>query len=85
MVLDEALGFDAVEVMKKLAEKGVGTRPFFCPMHQQPVLIKMGVASKEAYAISESIYKRGFYIPSGMNLNVQQINEAAEKLTSIVN
>lgn len=85
IVLDEALGFDAVEVMKKLAEKGVGTRPFFCPMHQQPVLIKMGVASKEAYAISESIYKRGFYIPSGMNLNVQQINEAAEKLTSIVN
>merc|ERR1740115_717068 len=33
-------GVDAEFVMKKLADSKVGTRPFFWPMHKQPVFIQ---------------------------------------------
>src|SRR6266446_6038425 len=37
VVLDEALCFDAAEAMARLKRKGVDTRHFFCPIHEQPV------------------------------------------------
>ena len=33
LVLDQSLPFDAREMMHRLAEKKIGTRPFFWPMH----------------------------------------------------
>lgn len=32
--LEDAVPFDAEEAMRRLAEKAVGTRPFFWPMHE---------------------------------------------------
>ena len=43
IVLDDGVPFDAAEAMRRLAKVGVGTRPFFWPMHQQPVFKKMGL------------------------------------------
>ena len=34
--------------MKKLKQLGIGTRPFFWPMHEQPVVKKYGIADIEA-------------------------------------
>ena len=34
--------FDAAEAMRRLAAQGIGTRPFFWPMHEQPVLPQNG-------------------------------------------
>jgi hypothetical protein len=31
------------EIMTRLAERGVGTRPFFWPMHRQPVFCRIGM------------------------------------------
>ena len=42
IVLDERIGLDAEQVMNGLGEKNIGTRPFFYPMHKQPVFRKMG-------------------------------------------
>jgi perosamine synthetase len=73
LVLDAAIGFDAEEAMKRLASKGIGCRPFFCPMHQQPVLKRMGLFEGESYPVAERLYKQGFYIPSGLNLTEEQM------------
>jgi len=78
LVLDESIGLDAEEAMKQLAAKGIGCRPFFCPMHQQPVLRAMGLFAAEAYPESDRLYQRGFYIPSGMALTDEQIERVAE-------
>ena len=59
---------DAKWWMNKLAEQGIGTRPFFYPMHLQPVL-KAGSQPKGNFPNSEMIAKYGFYLPSGLNLN----------------
>lgn len=77
IVLKDELPFDAEEVMKRLNEKGIGTRPFFWPMHEQPVFRKMGLFEGESYPVAERISRRGFYIPSGLALTESQINEVS--------
>jgi perosamine synthetase len=83
IVLDESLGMDAEEAMKRLGKAGIGTRPFFYPMHQQPVLQKMGLFENEVYPIAEGVYRRGFYVPSGLAITKQQQYNVAKSLLSV--
>ena len=45
--------------MKRLAAKGVGTRPFFWPMHQQPVFEKRSLMVAEHLPHAERLARRG--------------------------
>lgn len=73
IVLDESLGIDAEEAMKRLWNEGVGTRPFFYPMHLQPVLKRMGLFENESHPVAERMYRKGFYVPSGLALTREQM------------
>jgi perosamine synthetase len=84
IVIDEPRGVDATHVMQQLAEKGVGTRPFFYPMHQQPVLRRMGFFDGVHLPVSERLYRQGFYIPSGMALTGRQIDQVAEAVKLVL-
>lgn len=77
MVLKDNVSFDAEEAMKRLGAGAIGTRPFFWPMHEQPVFRKMGLFTGESYPVAERLARRGFYIPSGMALTEEQMNEVA--------
>jgi perosamine synthetase len=77
MVLKDEVTLDAGEAMRRLGREGIGTRPFFWPMHEQPVFRKMGLFKGESYPVAERLAKRGFYIPSGMALTDAQMEEAA--------
>ena len=80
MVLKDEVPFDAEAAMKKLGERGIGTRPFFWPMHEQPVFRKMGLFSGERHPVAERLARRGFYLPSGMALTEAQIDEVAAEV-----
>ncbi len=54
--------------MRILGDAGIGTRPFFWCMHEQPVFQKMGLFRDEHYPFSEKIARNGFYLPSGLGL-----------------
>lgn len=84
LVLDERSSLDAETAMRRLAEKGIGTRPFFCPMHMQPVLQRMGLFAEESYPVAERLYRKGFYIPSGLGLQEEQIREAAAAVRAVL-
>jgi perosamine synthetase len=84
VVIDEARGMDAEEAMRQLAAAGIGTRPFFAPMHQQPVLRRMGLFEGESYPVSERLYRQGFYLPSGMALTDAQMDQVAEATWKIL-
>lgn len=75
---------DAQQVMKELGAKGIGTRPFFYPMHQQPVFKKMGLFKDEEYPNATKLYERGFYIPSGLALTEQQIQDVSRILHEVI-
>lgn len=72
MVIDVSSGMDAVAAMQILAKKGIGCRPFFWCMHEQPVLQKMGFFTSEYAPVAENLARQGFYIPSGLGLTAQQ-------------
>lgn len=84
LVLDDAVPFDAKEAMQRLNKLGVGTRPFFWPMHEQPVLRAMGLFTDERHPVAERIARRGFYIPSGMALTEGQMQRCAEAVRAIL-
>jgi perosamine synthetase len=84
VVLKDEVPFDATEAINRLADVGVGARPFFWCMHEQPVFKKMGLFEGSRYPVAERIARRGFYIPSGLGLSERQIKTAAERLISIL-
>lgn len=84
IVLDKDHELSAIDVMQKLKIKGIGTRPFFCPMHQQPVLRDMGYFGRECLPVAEHLYQKGFYIPSGMALTEQQIIDVGNAVKEIL-
>ncbi len=84
MVLNEEVPFDAAEAMRRLGQKGIGTRPFFWPMHEQPVFRKMGLFKEDSHPVAERLARRGFYIPSGMALTNEQIEEVAEAVKNLM-
>ena len=83
ILLNEKSKMNAEEIMKLLNQKNIGTRPFFYPMHLQPVFNKMGLFKNEKYPVSEKLSEFGFYIPSGLALTEDQIITSAEALKSI--
>jgi len=59
-------------VDKKLAENGIGARPFFHPMHLQPCILQKRF-KKEEFNQSEMLAEYGFCLPSGLTLTEEQI------------
>lgn len=84
IVLKDVIDFDAAEAMKRLAAKGVGCRPFFWPMHEQPVLQKMGFFRDVDLPVAARLARRGFYIPSGLALREDQIREVASIVAEVI-
>ena len=84
LVLEEHSGMNATKAMERLAELGVGTRPFFYPMHQQPVLKRMGVFKGESFPVAERLSRQGFYVPSGMALTENQVLRVASAVAEML-
>jgi perosamine synthetase len=77
-------GQSAEDVMGKLAEKNIGTRPFFWGMHDQPVFKKMGLFRNEQYPVADNIARKGFYLPSGLGLDLNQIPYIVKSLKEVL-
>jgi len=77
IVLEDGIQFEAAAAMARLREKGIGTRPFFWPLHQQPVFLDGGLFKDERYPVAERLARRGFYLPSGLALTPDQIDQVA--------
>jgi len=84
IVLDDAVGFDAVEFARRLDKAGVQTRPFFLGMHEQPVYREMGFFGHDVHPVTEKIYRRGLYLPSGQAITNEQIANVIEAVKSVL-
>lgn len=85
LVLDENTSMDAVEFARRLKERGVETRPFFLGMHEQPVFWERGLFVDEHYPVAEYIARQGLYLPSGLALRAEQIDEVCEAVITCLN
>lgn len=84
IVLESKKKISAENIMNKLLDAGIGTRPFFCPMHKQPVFKRMGLFLNQSFPVSEKIYKYGFYLPSGLSLKKSNIDKVTKNLKLIL-
>ncbi len=84
ILLRDEVVIDAKEMMYRLGEKKIGTRPFFWPMHLQPVFLDMGFFSDTSCSVSEKISRRGFYLPSGGALTDLQIEQIVDVFKGIL-
>lgn len=72
-LVNKNFGVNRDALMCRLKEKGVETRTFFIPMHQQPVFKKMGILDNGPYPVADDIAARGMYVPSGSGLKKSEI------------
>jgi perosamine synthetase len=84
LVLNDEVPFDAEGAAARLAAEGIGTRPFFWPIHEQPVFRKMGWFKDESCPVAERIARRGFYLPSGLALTPAQRETVAEIFQKVI-
>ena len=71
-------------IMNDLADRGVGTRPFFFPLHKQPVLRSL-FSQVGTFPNSEVLAEFGFYLPSGLTLTEGQIDFCSGQLLDVLN
>ncbi|NNE01248.1 MAG: DegT/DnrJ/EryC1/StrS family aminotransferase [Pirellulaceae bacterium] len=82
IVMDQESGIAVAEVVSDLAAKKIGTRPFFWPMHEQPVFEKMGLFAGERYPVAEHLARQGIYLPTGLGISDDQIDQVCQALKS---
>ena len=84
LVLGDSHSMDARAVMQVLADRKIGTRPFFWPMHEQPVFRRMGLFDGVSCPVAERLARRGFYVPSGLALSEREMQKVAENLAEVL-
>jgi perosamine synthetase len=84
IIVKETTGMNTEQFARKLAAKGVETRPFFLGMHEQPVFRAMGLFQNEEYPVAERLARQGLYIPSGLTIKDNEIAMVSEAVRSIL-
>ena len=84
VVLSDEVDMDAVQFAEKLRERDIDTRPFFLGMHEQPVLQQLGLFRNERYPVGERLARRGLYLPSGLTLTEEQLQQVCEAVQEVL-
>lgn len=84
LALDSTHAADAQSVMKELNSRGIGTRPFFYPLHRQPVLARYGHGKQNRLPTAEWLGDKGFYIPNGADSTPETREFVAEAVKEVL-
>lgn len=82
LVDEETYGLNRDDLMKLLIEKySVETRPFFVPIHRQPVY--QNFYQGQRYGVAEKLSAIGLNLPSSNTLTKEQIERVADGIISL--
>jgi perosamine synthetase len=88
ILIEEEFGKNKEKVREELWKRGIETRNFFIPMHNQPAY--MGTSRSRnfpymggEYPVADKLSAKGFYLPSSSSLSKEQIDEVVTALGSI--
>lgn len=73
ILIDDTFGLERDELMARLDEKGIDTRPLFHPVHLMPMYW-----SGQTFPVAEALSHTGISLPSSVNLTSDQVNYIAE-------
>ena len=83
VLVEEEFGLSRDELMGKLAEKGIDTRTFFIPVHEQPLFRSRPEMEGLSFPVSEALSRKGLYLPSGLALTRNQMERVAEEIKAL--
>ncbi len=72
LIDEKSFGMNRDDLRKALEKKGVGTRDFFYPPEEQPVL--KNIVGKEKFPNASYAGHNGLYLPSGLAITEKQID-----------
>jgi perosamine synthetase len=71
------------QLISRLAEEGIETRTFFCPMNQQPCLQDIPGFRAIPSPVADKLWETGLYLPSTYTLSEENIHMIADVIASI--
>ena len=74
----------ASTLAKKLLAKGIGTRAFFWPMHEQIIFKKMKLFNNTKFPNSSYLARYGLYLPSYFQLKKKNIDKIINTVNKIL-
>ena len=74
-------GISREEIRLKLEEENIESRPLWKPMHLQPIFSKYPYYG---YSLSDKLFEDGLCLPSGSNLNDDNLTRISKALDSIL-
>lgn len=83
VVLGDDFGMTREAFMKRLAERGVETRTYFIPVHEQPVYTKRGLYAGWKLPVAERLARQGLYLPSGLALTDAQMEHVVKVVREV--
>ena len=83
ILIEDEFGMSRDKLMRELGKRGIETRPFFIPMHKQPVFRKMGLFEGEKYRIAEQLSEKGLHLPSSPGLKKEEIKYICETIMEV--
>jgi perosamine synthetase len=79
ILIQDDFGSSRDELITELAKRGIETRPFFIPMHKQPVFKEMGLISGD-FPVADELCGKGICLPSSSSLQENQINYVCDAI-----
>ncbi len=84
ILLTDDAPFSVDDFMSYLADRKVGTRPFFWPMNEQPIFQEMGYFKGVECPVASNLARKGFYIPSGLGLSSDDQSRVIEEINNFL-
>ena len=82
ILIEDKFGMSRDELMKRLEENGIDTRPFFYPMHVMPHYKNLSLEKKalpkkqyimKGFPVAEEISRKGINLPSGVSFKEGEV------------
>lgn len=84
ILIQDDFGLKRDELAAELWKRRIETRPFFIPMHKQPIFKKMGLISGE-FPIADELFAKGICLPSSSSISKEEISFVSDTIKEIQN
>ena len=82
LLIDEGVSVKPEEIIKRLADENVESRPIWKPMHMQPVFEGCDFISISEKSVGEDIFARGLCLPSDIKMTQEEQKEICSIIRS---
>lgn len=83
LLVENDFGCSRDDLMAELKIRGIDSRAFFLPVHEQPVFTKDAAYRGLSFPVSKELSRKGFYVPSGLALTRGQREDVCRALIEI--